>query len=378
MRIVDLQKEYAGDQVRVKATVVWENCAQPVREIFIAAPERFVDDMVASPNGFLVGVLMPAMHFGERRIAIDGAVCPFLKQGLSTVMGLMQHWSAGRMQPLRLETGVQEEQTPRADHPRRAGVFLSGGIDSLATLRLNCLRYPPGHPHRTRDGLIVHGMDIGGVVARGAKYPVFDRALEQMAAVVDDAGLQLIPVFTNIRHLCDERTLWVKHFFGAVLAAVGHTFAPRLHRVDIASSYNIPNLVPCGSHPLLDPNYSSSDLRVHHSDVELARIEKLRIIADWPAALHHFRVCLANVPDRLNCGRCEKCVRTMTGLVAIDALNRSRAFAEDDVAPSLFDAFKITIRDREPFYLELIEPLRSRGRHDLVDIIKAKLAEKAD
>jgi hypothetical protein len=40
MRIDDLQKEHAGDQVRVKATVVWENCDQPVREIFIAAPER--------------------------------------------------------------------------------------------------------------------------------------------------------------------------------------------------------------------------------------------------------------------------------------------------------------------------------------------------
>jgi hypothetical protein len=374
MRIVDLEKGRDGGQVRVKASVMWEDCDQPSREIFIAAPERFADDMAASPNAMLLGALIPALHFGERRIALDGAVCPVLKQGLSTVMGLMHHWSNGRMQPPGLETGVHEA-VPRNGRPRRAGVFLSGGIDSLVTLRLNRLRIPPGHPHSTRDGLIVHGMDIGGVVARGAKYHVFDRAQSHMAPVAEDAGLQLIPVYTNLRHLCDERELWVNHFFGAVLAAVAHTFAPRLHLADIASSYDIPNLVPCGSHPLLDPAYSSADVRIQHCDVALARLEKLRVIAEWPAAFHNFRVCLANVPDRLNCGRCEKCVRTMTGLVAIGALHHTRAFVEDDVAPALFDAFKITIRHREPFYRELLGPLRQQGRNDLAEIIEAKLAE---
>jgi hypothetical protein len=240
---------------------------------------------------------------------------------------------------------------------------------------LNLLHYPKGHPGRVRDALLVHGFDIGGVVARGMKYPVFERAKAAMAPVAKDAGVTLIPVYTNIRHLCDDRDLWLNRFFGAVLAAVAHAFTDRLDIVYLAASYDLANLVPCGSHPMLDPEFSSFDMSLRHLHVEYTRIEKLRLIADWDVALQNFRVCLANVPDRLNCGRCEKCVRTMTGLVAIGALHKTRAFVEDDVAPGLFDAFSITIRHRQPFYLELLDDLETVGRQDLAALLRRKLAE---
>jgi len=374
MRITDLAKEIDGDRAWVKATVHWEDCDQPAREIFISGEARYADAMVANPDAFLTGAIIPALHFGERRIAIAEAVCPRLKQGLSTVMGLMQHWSAGQMKPLRLETDTRSALAYE-DRPRRPALFLSGGIDSLATLRLNRLRYPVGHPHSVRDCLLVHGFDIGGVVARGAKYHVFERAKAHLLPIAADAGVELIPVYTNIRHLCDDRDLWLNRFFGAVLASVAHAFAPRLHLADIAASYDIPNLTPCGSHPLLDPAYSSADVQIQHCDVELTRIDKLRLIAEWPAAFHHLRVCLANQSERLNCGRCEKCVRTMTGLLAIDALQHTNAFEENSVDPALFDSFKITIRHREPFYRELLGPLRAQGHSHLADLIEKKIQE---
>jgi hypothetical protein len=128
---------------------------------------------------------------------------------------------------------------------------------------------------------------------------------------------------------------------------------------------------------LLDPEYSSFDVQIRHRDVAFARIDKLRLIADWDAALQNLRVCLANVPDRLNCGRCEKCVRTMTGLLAVNALHKTRAFVEKEVTPEMFDAFRINIRHREPFYAELLAPLENIGRTDLVELIKAKFKEAA-
>lgn len=80
--------------------------------------------------------------------------------------------------------------------------------------------------------------------------------------------------------------------------------------------------------------------------------------------MNHMRVCLANVQDRLNCGRCEKCVRTMTGLVAVGALDRAGAFVENDVMPEMFDPFEINIRHREPCYRELLPLLKRQGRAD--------------
>jgi hypothetical protein len=206
------------------------------------------------------------------------------------------------------------------------------------------------------------------------KYHVFDRGLEAMEKVTSAAGVNTVAVYTNIRHLCDERELWLNRFFGAVLAAVAHGFSSRLDLFFIASSYDFENLEPCGSHPLLDPQYSSYQLRIRHRDANLSRLDKLRIVAGWEPGFQNFRVCLANVEDRLNCGRCEKCVRTMTGLVAIDALHKTEAFVENDVTPEMFDAFKINIRHRQPFYLELLPELKKQGRMDLVDIITQKLS----
>lgn len=360
--------------VRISAMVRFEDCDQPEKEVYIETETSFAADLAENPHAFLVGCLIPAMHFGERRIRMEAGVCPGLKEGLQTVMALVAHWSRGKYAPLSID--MQAGSAGQWDgRKRRAGLFLSGGIDSLAALRLNRLAYPADHPGAVKICLMVHGFDIGGVVARGAKLHVFDRARDAMQPVARDAGVSLIPVYTNIRHLCDERDLWLNYFFGAVLASVAHAFAPRLHMVWIASSYDIPNLVPCGSHPMIDPEYSSFDMAIRHRDAAVSRLDKLRLISEWDAAFHHFRVCLANVPDRLNCGVCEKCVRTRLELLAIDRLDQTRAFVENDVQPGDLDGFRITIRHRDVFYRELIGPLRRRGRMDLVQTIERKLQE---
>ena len=375
MILSDFKTENRGDLVRAAATVHFEESDRPSREIFIETEAAFADSLAANPHAFVVGCLIPALHFGEKRLAVNEAVCPMLKEGLKTVMAVLGNWTAGVFQPLTIEARTLTH-TLYADKGRHAAIFLSGGMDSLAALKRIVDAYPRSHPGYPRDALLIHGFDIGGVIARGAKYHVFERAKAAMAAVAADAGLTLLPLYTNFRHLCDDRDLWLNQFFGAVLAAVAHALAPRIDLAWLASSYDIPHLHPCGSHPLLDPEYGSHDLAIRHRDAGLSRMDKLGIVAGWDTAFQNFRVCLANVPDKRNCGRCEKCVRTMLELEALGLLDKTRAFADDAVDPAWLDAFRITIRVREPFYEELIAPLRRRGRSDLAEKIEKKLAER--
>jgi len=352
--------------------VQWEDCQEPKREIFVETSARFSESLSEDPDAFLVGCLVPALHFGERRIAVPQKVCPTLLEGLRTAMGVLSLWSKGTWQPMSIE--AEPRRVPRyGEAGRNAALFLSGGIDSLAALAVNRETHPLDHPGAVRDGFVVHGFDIGGVVKRGLKYPVFHRALEALKPVAEDAHLNLLPVYTNLRHLCDGRDLWLNRFFGAVLASVSHAFSRRVGLAHIASSYDLANLHPCGSHPLLDPYYSSFEVRILHRDLELSRMEKIRKVIQWDAAFQNLRVCLANVPDQLNCGKCEKCVRTMLALVSLDALHRTRAFVEDDVSPEQLAGFSIRIRDRASFYRELLPGLAARGRKDLVDAITHKL-----
>ncbi len=373
MIITNLGKRVQDRLVRVSADVRWETATVEDREIYIESPEAFADDILPNADAFLVGGLAPAMHFGEERIRIEGEIDPLLAEGLNTAMALLAMWSDGRMKPLSIEADCRKELlvTPSAG---RSGQFLSGGIDSLCALKTNRDIYPGSHPGSVKDCLLVHGFDIGGVIERGAKFHVFERARDHMAVVAEDAGVSLIPVYTNIRHLCDQRELWLNYFFGAVLAAVAHAFVPRLNLIYVASSYDLPNLHRCGSHPLLDPLYSSTGMRIVHKDTHLSRMEKHRIVSQWDAAFQNFRVCLANTPDRLNCGVCEKCTRTRTELLAMGLLHKTRAFVEDDVTAEELLKYDITIRGRDIFYRDMLKPLAERGRTDLVDAIEKKLA----
>ena len=374
MKLSNLHVRKNDGLTRAVASVTFEESNQAAQEIFIETETTYAEDIFASPHAFAVGCIIPALYFGERRLALEEAICPRLKEGLETVMVLMQNWTDGTFQPLTIDAPLLKTALHQ-EKKRHAGIFLSGGMDSLAALKRIKDNYAPAHPGYPRDALLVHGFDIGGVIERGAKYHVFERAKAAMAPVAAAADLALIPIYTNIRHLCDNRDLWLNQFFGAVLAAAVHTLSPRINLAWLASSYDIPHLHPCGSHPLLDPEYGSADLQIRHRDVGLSRMEKLEIVAGWDVAFQNFRVCLANVPERLNCGRCEKCVRTMLELESLGLLDKTQAFEDDAVDPGWLDAFSITIRVREPFYLELIEPLRARGRDDLAEKIEKKLKD---
>jgi hypothetical protein len=254
----------------------------------------------------------------------------------------------------------------------RAGSFLSGGVDSLAILRANHLDFPPDHPRSIKDCFFVHGFDIGAFQDADRELDVFDQALASLYEIVEDANVTLIPVYTNVRHLSDKVHFWIYEFHGAALASVAHAFSKRLDMVSIASGFNIPNVIQAATHPLIDPNYSSADLQLRHEGVLYSRLEKIQLLSDWDVALRNLRVCTLNPPGMLNCGQCEKCVRTMLQLLAVDGLAKSQAFPASDVSPELLETVKITEKFQDAWYRDLIDPLAEKGRHDLIEVIENK------
>jgi len=206
MIISNLRLTEDGKHVRAEASVTWEESDRRQKELYIETENAFAGDITCHPHAFLVGCFIPAMHLGEKRILIEGDICPTLREGLKTAMAIVQEWSGGSLKPLPLEAGTMSV-AQYTGKPRQAALFMSGGIDSLSALRINRKVYPETHPGFIKDCLLVHGFDIGGVVERGMKYHVFERAKKAMAAVAEDADVSLIPVYTNIRHLCDDRDL---------------------------------------------------------------------------------------------------------------------------------------------------------------------------
>jgi hypothetical protein len=88
-------------------------------------------------------------------------------------------------------------------------------------------------------------------------------------------------------------------------------------KVFIAASHTYAELFPWGSHPLTDSMWSSDATEIVHDGADASRSEKLRRIVQAPPLLEGLRVCWMDAG--YNCGRCEKCLRTMAALRALGA-----------------------------------------------------------
>jgi hypothetical protein len=374
MKIENLRKEVNGDRPRVVATIIWETLKRPPVDIFFETTLDYAADLNCNPNAFLTVCAIPAMRFGEERIAIDAPICPQLKSGLITAMHCLTTWYGAPRKVIPIEAPLQTEAPP-APQPR-SGCFFSGGVDALTMVYNNRQHYPRQHPSSFRDAIMVYGMLKSETHQEADAYRYMVKEMEFLAK---DSELNLIPVFTNAKtHLQDldpKVQFWLKEFQSAFLSAIGHCFSSRFSLLSIASSSDVEYQNSYGSHPLLDPQYSSSTLQIRHEDITISRLKKAHILGGWDAAIRHLRVC--NTGGEFqdgyhNCGRCEKCMRTKTELFAAGVLHKADSFVDKEITAKRL--YKAAAQNKDchadAHYLELIEPLQKMGRSDLASVIQ--------
>jgi hypothetical protein len=146
----------------------------------------------------------------------------------------------------------------------------------------------------------------------------------RLASTAARLGKRLLVVRTNIRALLDPSITWeIAH--GPALTAVALLLSPRFERILIGAGMTYGQLFNRGSHPLHDHLWSTERCRIEHHGAHLTRAAKTSQAAQSQEALDVLRVCWRHV-DRYNCGRCEKCVRTMVALEVLGALERCPTF----------------------------------------------------
>jgi hypothetical protein len=239
---------------------------------------------------------------------------------------------------------------------------------------MNLLEVPRDHPAAIRDGILILGHDSGTPDCTPLEFERYERRVRSLDELARECGIELVPMRFNLRELDDDLDFYIAEFFGAALAAAGHALIPRISALLIPSSYDFGHLIPCGSHPLLDPNYASSALAIRHDGAGRTRFEKLAVLGEWPAALRRLQTCNWRTPplERVNCGSCEKCLRSAVGLLALGRLDRAETFFASEVTADALRALEWTTGFEE-YWEELVEPLRRAGRGDLAAIVEEKL-----
>jgi hypothetical protein len=224
----------------------------------------------------------------------------------------------------------------------------TGGVDSFFSLLAGS--------HRPTHLLYVHGFDLA--LDDEDRRAAASRSIQAVAAA---HRLTPIEVETDLRHHHAFAEASWEHTHGAALACIGLLLRAEIGTLVIPPSYARSRLVPWGSRPDLDPGWSVPGVvTVEHGDAGPVRRDRLRAISGDPLVHEHLRVCWAHLGPGANCGRCEKCVRTMVDLEAIGALDAVTTFPRDRDLPELIDGLGAVPASIAPLWRELRDlPLRS-------------------
>ncbi len=208
------------------------------------------------------------------------------------------------------------------DIPASGGsaAFFSGGLDAVHTLVRHLDEKPAlvsiwGSDIRFDNAAgweVVHK----GIAEYSEKYNLPDIMIRSSFRDFDNEGL-LHKTFCE--QLKDGWWHGVKHGIGLLGHAAPYAYLHGLSTVYIASS-NCPadGHVRCSSNPLTDNHVRFANARVVHDGFECSRQDKVRDVVNYvnrtgdQVSLH---VCWESQSGS-NCCRCEKCYRTMVGLIA--------------------------------------------------------------
>lgn len=272
---------------------------QPSQSLWISSnQELMIPDWDLTPWAMM---LLPYAMRTDSTLRLHGSVDEVLLENLDRVQRVLNGWYPNRLSMI----DVLPESTHRSVPANRSrAAFFSGGVDSFYTLSESS---PP------LDGILyVAGFDI----------PIDDavrieRANRILRVAARDFGATAVEAASNVKSFTDEGakpgTRWVYEQHGAAMAAVAYSLNPNFSSVKVASTNAGEFVHPMGTHPDLDHLWTSSVQTVEHDLSNTTRPEKVAAIMRFDVVRQNLRVCAQNKDD-LNCGQCEKCIRTKINL----------------------------------------------------------------
>jgi hypothetical protein len=366
MRIFDARATYRERGATAAACILPDGANTPFDIWFrydgCAHPLDGVGDALA------VGLLLPAM-FEAQPLIVEEPISRRLGANLAKAQEVLSCWY-DYLSPVRVTASNLEDAQERGQRAAGVACCFTGGVDSWYSLLK--------HEDRITHLLLVRGFDIGL-----DNDVLWNETRAKIASVAARMGKKLITCETNLRVLADKRRakwgkrhdgdFWGECLHGAALASVALALRQEIGELIVPATHTYHQVKPWGSSPLLDPHWSSHRIRITHDGCEAGRVDKTRALSRSDCALDTLRVCYDDTA-LYNCGRCEKCLRTMMALRICGALGRAQTFPG---GLSLADVHRLIIplhvRHR---YDELTAAARQAGDEAVLRAVQAAIGQQ--
>lgn len=241
------------------------------------------------------------------------------------------------------------------------GTGFSAGVDSFHAILSNYSSKFTAH-NVTHLLLCVNGAANTGMDETLSEH-WFVEMIDKTKPMAEELHLKLIGVNSNIDMLSSKRTI-LKGGDAVVTSGFIHALRKLFGTYYWASTYTA-DVVEFSNYdggymePLSLPWISVRGLQFYHAGSECSRLEKVKMIADNAVVQKGLSVC----GNSYNCGRCFKCLRTMTELYSINKLDSfSKVFPVEDYKKNFI--FRVAAElaiDHPPFTTDILKSMKENN-----------------
>jgi len=360
MIVDELRAEVVEGQHQLSADVTFEDAPRRTERVWFRWPEAYGRPETTG-DPFLAGLVIAAMALRERlhvEAPVSRALLAALRERLTPVMRRWG-WDEARVHV----TAIETDPAPVQAGAERA-CFFSGGVDSYHSFLRN--------RDETTHLLLMRGFEVS--VDDDIRWGT---ALSHVRAIAEEHGKTLVSVASNLgsvgantttRRLEEQgRPVLEYHrrrYSGTQLVAFAQCLQQRVHRFIVPSSLPWEWLMPHGTHPLIEPAWSTGAAAFDLDGLESDRIGKVRWLCEHaPDAVGKLRVCYRTEHGELNCGRCPKCLLTRIHLELLGHSHLADSFGHE---LDLRDVRRVSKEGRGPYqWPPTLEEAERLGRRDI-------------
>ncbi|MCL6295008.1 hypothetical protein [Jejuia spongiicola] len=245
---------------------------------------------------------------------------------------------------------------------KKHALLFSGGVDAFATYIREIDNLP--------DLVTIHGPDIA--IKDTEQWDDLKTFIEGQTLLQRNnknfIESNVRDFYTYEVNLLIEGLGWwgkVQHGLSLLGVVSPLSFINGYAHLTISSTYSDQMDVVWGSKPEIDEKITWAGIQIHHDAFELRRQDKVDLIANFSSKLDEsfrLRVCYSEVRDQFNCSNCEKCYRTILGLVLAGENPNNYGFdVDENYYDEMFKTLKIgnSNKGMQYFWWELMEKAKT-------------------
>jgi hypothetical protein len=327
MKLYDLKTVPKEDEAEISVQIDSVKLGQD--RLWFSTPKKFESYLCKTRmDGFLVGLLFPAMQYGEN-IHVSGCVSEKLLFNLNNyVIPLLLAFS-----PSCKRTNITADETSSERfYCKGVGTGFSAGVDSFCTIydRFELENSPD---YKINSFLFLNVGSHGSAKSeekQASAHSLFRKRYDYLKQFSSELGLDFIPLNSNLHyfHPWEGRTqtlatiagililqgLYHRYYYGSA----GLSYSEQLIFGD--KFREISESACCD--PMLVPLLSTESLDFVLDGMQYSRTEKILHIMDYSPVKKYLNVCVEREDTYENCSVCTKCSRTLMTLTSAGVVDQ--------------------------------------------------------